>query len=49
MLSVIKNISTLLNQRNEIQLEGRGAMLIDENELPKEQNDFDLITWLIIK
>ena len=49
LLNAIKNTLSLLNQRNEIQLEGKGAKLIDENELPKEQSDFELITWLIIK
>ncbi len=39
----------LLDKRNEAQLEGRGGQLLDLTELPKENNDFELITWLIIK
>jgi len=39
----------LVNKRNEAQLEGRGGRLLDETELPRKNNDFELITWLIIK
>jgi superfamily II DNA/RNA helicase len=45
----IGNISKLLGKRNEAQLEGRGGMLLDQDELPKTEDDFELITWLIIK
>jgi hypothetical protein len=45
----IGNISKLLGKRNEAQLEGRSGKLINENEMPKEEDDFELVTWLIIK
>lgn len=45
----VRNIATLLDKRNEMQLEGRNGKLINEAELPKAENDFELITWLIIK
>ena len=45
----VANISRLLGKRNEAQLEGRGGKLINEDELPREENDFELVTWLIIK
>jgi hypothetical protein len=43
------NISKLLGKRNEAQLEGRGGKLINESEIPKGDEDFELVTWLIIK
>ncbi len=49
MKACVNNIATLLGKRNEMQLDGRSGKLIDEDELPKEGNDFELITWLIIK
>jgi len=49
MKKAVGNIATLLGKRNELQLEGRSGKLIDENELPKAENDFELITWIIIK
>lgn len=45
----VGNISKLLGKRNEAQLEGRSGKLINENEIPKEEDDFELVTWLIIK
>jgi len=45
----VTNISKLLNKRNEAQLEGRGGMLLNTGELPHDDTDFELITWLIIK
>lgn len=47
--AAIADCLRLLNKRNEAQLEGRGGRLLDETELPKQNNDFELITWLIIK
>lgn len=49
MQNATGNIATLLGKRNVAQLEGRGGQLLDEDELPKADNDFELITWLIIK
>ena len=49
MKKTVSNIATLLGKRNELQLDGRGGKLIDETDLPKAENDFELITWLIIK
>jgi SNF2 family DNA or RNA helicase len=49
MQKAVSNIASLLGRRNEAQLEGRGGRLIDETDLPKEEHDFELITWLIIK
>ena len=49
MKKAVSNIAALLGKRNELQLDGRGGKLIDENKLPKAENDFELITWLIIK
>ncbi len=49
MQKAVSNIASLLDRRNEMQLEGRGGRLIDEDQLPKVEDDFELITWLIIK
>lgn len=45
----VKSISTLLGKRNEALLEGRSGKLVNQDELPKEEGDFELVTWLIIK
>ncbi|MGD0340428.1 MAG: helicase-related protein [Bacteroidales bacterium] len=45
----VTNISKLLNKRNEAQLEGRSGKLLDISDLPRFEDDFELITWLIIK
>jgi hypothetical protein len=48
MKTAVSDVAALLGKRNELQLEGRGGKLIDEDELPKAENDFELITWIII-
>lgn len=45
MKKAVSNIAALLGKRNELQLDGRGGKLIDENKLPKSENDFELIFY----
>jgi hypothetical protein len=45
----VKSVSALLGKRNEALLEGRNGKLVNQDELPEEESDYELVTWLIIK